>query len=577
MESSKKKRNSVLPIIVSVGIATSMGVVANSTPEVAYASSNAAASTSTSATYADRSSSENVENQVIDIPDKALKSKLLAVMKENNYISSDATDITIADAERLDEADLSNKNTDSMNASNTIHNLKGLEHFKNLTRLNLDCNNVTDFTALKGLTSLTKLSFENNKVSDLTTLSGLTSLTELDLDYNNVTDFTALKGLTNLTILDITDNNISDVTGLGDLTNLIVLNLSDNNISDITALSKLTNLQTLYLRNNNISDSDITALSSLKKMDDLFLDYNNISDITALSKLNLNALGIGYTKVSDISVLRNFQVIRSIDINGCNIPDINVLGELSSLGYLDIRDSNISDISVLRNLPKLIELLISGSNISNLSVLENSPKLEYIYSFDKLSIDSTSPSTSLIIKGNKHLAKNVVFTVKDNSLGSINNGTFTINENKLPYSGTVEINFTNNGSEDFGYNGAKYFYLGTITLNLNVPKTDSGVTTWVIKAKMKYEPDPTLKYQEKKVEKDAKDGKKENSNGIEKVVVAAQDGVTKVGNKQVTHEGKKIITTTYTVNPDTGELTDPHTSTTTETEPPAPTPEPPTP
>ena len=41
MESSKKKRNSVLPIIVSVGIATSMGVVASSTPEVAYARSNA--------------------------------------------------------------------------------------------------------------------------------------------------------------------------------------------------------------------------------------------------------------------------------------------------------------------------------------------------------------------------------------------------------------------------------------------------------------------------------------------------------------------------------------------------------
>lgn len=68
MESSKKKRNSVLPIIVSVGIATSMGVVANSTPEVAYASSNAAASasTSTATTYADRSSSEDDENQVIE-------------------------------------------------------------------------------------------------------------------------------------------------------------------------------------------------------------------------------------------------------------------------------------------------------------------------------------------------------------------------------------------------------------------------------------------------------------------------------------------------------------------------------
>ena len=157
MESSKKKRNSVLPIIVSVGIATSMGVVANSTPEVAYASSNAAASASTT-TYADRSSSEDDKNQVITFKDSVLKSKLLAVMKEQNIIANDAKDITIADAEKLTRANLRNWSVDSLDDSNTIHNLTGLEHFNNLVYLNFSNNKVSDLTPLENLTSLEELS-----------------------------------------------------------------------------------------------------------------------------------------------------------------------------------------------------------------------------------------------------------------------------------------------------------------------------------------------------------------------------------------------------------------------------------
>ena len=137
MESSKKKRNSVLPIIVSVGIATSMGVVAGSTPEVAYASSNATTPSPSTTMYADRSGSGYDENQVITFKDPVLKKKLLAAMKEDHIISDYATDITIADAGKLHQADLYNENTDSMDESNTISDLTGLECFKNLTILRL--------------------------------------------------------------------------------------------------------------------------------------------------------------------------------------------------------------------------------------------------------------------------------------------------------------------------------------------------------------------------------------------------------------------------------------------------------
>ena len=95
----------------------------------------------------------------------------------------------------------------------------------------------------------------------------------------------------------------------------------------------------------------------------------------------------------------------------------------------------------------------------------------------------------------------------------------------------------------------------------------------VLHGKMKYEADDTLPYNTQKKISDPVDGLKITThtgsfvNGKwvprDKVeITPAKDGLTKVGNKQVTHEGNKTITTTYDVDPDTGELTNPkkHTS-----------------
>ncbi|MFU0538671.1 leucine-rich repeat domain-containing protein, partial [Gardnerella vaginalis] len=214
MESSKKKRNSVLPIIVSVGIATSMGVVAGSTPEVAYASSNATTpSTPSTAMYADRSGSENDNDQVITFKDPLLKSELLTVMKRKHIISDYATDITIADAERLDDADLSfyshHKMFAPQTSDNIITSLDGIQYFTNLKNLNLDTNGVRDLSPLSGLTNLKNLNLYHNKVSDLSPLKNLRNLEELELSSNQVSDLSPLKNLRNLEELKIDYQDLS--------------------------------------------------------------------------------------------------------------------------------------------------------------------------------------------------------------------------------------------------------------------------------------------------------------------------------------------------------------------------------
>ena len=460
MESSKKKRNSVLPIIVSVGIATSMGVVASSTPEVAYASSNA----SSTSTYTDRSSSENVENQVIIFKDSVLKSKLLAVMKEKNIIASDATDITIANAEKLKEANLRNWSVDSLDDSNTIHDLTGLEHFTELVYLNFSGNNVSDLKPLENLTSLEELYFSNNKVSDLTPLENLF-----------------------LKSLDFSGNQVSDLTPLGVLDSLEDLFFTDNKVSKLDTLQYLHSLKTLDFSKNKVSD-------------------------------------------------------------------LTPLGGLDSLTKLVFDDNKVSDLTPLENLTSLERLEIGNQTIA---------------------IDSNDKETTLPVS-------DVTFTIQGdgNSIGSITNGVFTLSKD-LPYSGTISIDFKR---DNIKIGSVTASYTGTITLNLNVPKIDGGVTTWAIKAKMKYEADSSLNYQEKKVEKAAIDGTRTTyADGRNTVEVPAQDGLTKVGNvnktttkipfkttyvaddtlpyerqedKTAGKDGSKTVTTTYKVNSDTGLTTD---------------------
>ena len=487
MESSKKKRNSVLPIIVSVGIATSMGVVANSTPEVAYASSNAAASASTT-TYADRSSSEDDKNQVITFKDSVLKSKLLAVMKEQNIIANDAKDITIADAEKLTRANLRNWSVDSLDDSNTIHNLTGLEHFNNLVYLNFSNNKVSDLTPLENL-FLISLDFSGNQVSDLTPLGVLDSLEDLFFTDNKVSKLDTLQYLHSLKTLDFSKNKVSDLTPLGGLDSLTKLVFDGNKVSDLTPLENLTSLEELIFIGNQVSD--------------------------------LSPLG----------------------------------GGLDSLTKLVFDDNKVSDLTPLENLTSLERLEIGNQTIA---------------------IDSNDKETTLPVS-------DVTFTIQGeegNSIGSITNGVFTLSKN-LPYSGTISIDFKR---DNIKIGSVTASYTGTITLNLNVPKIDSGVTTWAIKAKMKYEADSSLDYQQKQQVTAAKDGTRTTyADGSTPVVVSAQDGLTKVGNvnktttkipfkttyvaddtlpyerqedKTAGKDGSKTVTTTYKVNSDTGLTTD---------------------
>ena len=138
--------------------------------------------------------------------------------------------------------------------SREIENLEGLQHARNLMRLDLGSNLISDITPLAGLTNLSSLTLYDNRITNINALSGLLQLQELHVQNNAIADINPLSDLLALKYLRLEGNLISDITPLANLVNLEALGLHRNAITDISALADLTNLRDLTMQNNDIAD-----------------------------------------------------------------------------------------------------------------------------------------------------------------------------------------------------------------------------------------------------------------------------------------------------------------------------------
>ena len=149
-----------------------------------------------------------------------------------------------------------------------IQELTGLEHARNLTKLLLRQNNISDVSPLSPLRHLTVLDLNNNTISDISALAHLRNLTHLLLFGSSIRDISAVANLTHLQLLVLAKNNISDISALAPLRNLEELHLQGNQIRDVSPLVNLTALTELRLEGNPIYNHK-TLLPLLKKNPDL--------------------------------------------------------------------------------------------------------------------------------------------------------------------------------------------------------------------------------------------------------------------------------------------------------------------
>lgn len=493
--------------------------------------------------------------------------------------------------------DLTNLTSLLLSNNNKISNINLISNFTKLRILDIEELQLDDISMLKNLTNLQTLSFAKNKITDISPLKNLTKLSDLNISNNKISDITPLQNLTKLQTLKISKNPISNIDALKNLTSLTEVQATFNELKSVPSLENLTNLRKLLLDYNKIDD--ISLLNKAKSLQELYLGHNNINAIPDLSALTkLKRFYIDNNKISTIDELKKLTSLEDLILSHNQIEDISPVKELTNLKRLQITYNKISDFSAVNELTKLEELTLTANKITDISALKNmrSTSLKKVdIQYQKIEMSSSDKETPLNLK----YADKMTFKVTGgDKTGTVANGKFILSDSqKLPYKGDVEIKFdTTNVGNGINLHNGKYSGTVTLKLNVGVPWTDmtSGASTEeTIKGKMTYVASDTLAYEKTHVVKQAVDGKKvttetgsivngawvEGAPHVE--TTPAQNGITAVGNKQITTEdidfnttyeadstleykaqketdgvkGTKAITTVYEVDPSTG-LTD---------------------
>lgn len=236
------------------------------------------------------------QDKVVEIED----AKLLKVINKNlGKNRADNQKVTVEEMESLTELSIFLKEDGSADFSESAKysilgkptSLKGTKDFK--------------FAVTRGMKSIKGLEYAKN-------------LKKLKLNENEISDISPLKNLTKLEYLEIQRNRIVDVNPLKNLTNLKFLKLYNNLIEDIAPLSNLTNLTGLDLHYNVTVGGDESHKIISK----------GITDISALKNLKkLEFLDISANRIEDISILKNFDKIKDLDFSGNRVKNYEVLGD----------------------------------------------------------------------------------------------------------------------------------------------------------------------------------------------------------------------------------------------------------
>ena len=287
--------------------------------------------------------------QACHLPDPNLRTEI-----EQTLQNSPGDDITLGDMETLTSLDLSYNQLSSIDVT-------GLERATNLTKLNLDDNQLTQITGLGKLTSLTELAIFKNELETID-VSGLSNLVSLDLRYNKLTNITGLTDLTSLTSLLLRSNKLTsiDVTGL---TSLKRLYLHTNEFTRVTGLTTLTALTSLDMTFNQLTSIDVTGLT---KLEDLNVFYNQLTHITGLTDLtSLTTLTLSYNYLTSIDVT-GLTALTEIAVSHNRLTSIDLTG-LTPLTELDLSVNRLTSID-LTDVTALTELDLNWNRLTSVDV-----------------------------------------------------------------------------------------------------------------------------------------------------------------------------------------------------------------
>ena len=339
----------------------------------------------------------------------------------------------------------------SLTAQNAlISNLKGLEHAKNLTHLDVASNQITSISVLQGLTKLAHINIEDNQVTDISVLTNLTELQYIYVAGNPITDLSPMsnrpllgaswpvvksKNSPDVRIFDANlaaairkalrledDASITEA----DMEQLISLTATNAQIDSLSGLQYAKNLTALNLSNNEIWS--LSGITGLRKLTHLNLSNNKIDFvyglhwIVSLKELKLAGNPIDLKDAASLLVLKNLSVAIDIKLPTLvNVPDRalakilrsalsipiripitkEALQTMTSLENNYIREGyrqgaeKIEDLTGLEHATAMTTLSLPYHDVSDLTDLQNLTQLTSLDLRNNYEISSYTPLSSL--------------------------------------------------------------------------------------------------------------------------------------------------------------------------------------
>ena len=255
-----------------------------------------------------------------------------------------------------------------------ITDLKGVENFRNLQRVDVSQNAIGDFAPVKdlsslqilkvngnpasvldvtGCSSLKKLYAQNSTFSELH-VTGLGSLEEVRIENNHLTDLD-LTGLTSLRVLSCYGNQLHTLDARPAAA-LEVLQADSNGMESLL-VEGLGNLKTLHCQNNNLQQISLSGLGALEE----FNAANN--SLTELIVDEATALKTVLAGNNQLSGEFRFGTAKQVSVENNQIT--NLIGAEENIAYLNFNNNQLTSLKMDSAAPESVY-----GNQNNLSLLQ---------------------------------------------------------------------------------------------------------------------------------------------------------------------------------------------------------------
>lgn len=261
--------------------------------------------------------------------------------------------------------------------------LYGLEKFKKLKDLTVNCYDLKNIRSLSHCENLLRLNLKSSLLTDFDVLSELKNLEELIIDCEELKTLNFVKNMKQLHTLNVLSGLLLDIEALKNKDSLENLYLADKfEITDYTPIGTLSNLNQLTMYTDT---SDIKSFKGLQKL--TYLNVSGIWDFNEFSYMvNLKELTLSSSAYETIHLLKENKKLESIMIyeglwlrnfNFTSLADIENLRKLHLYGD---EDTACYHIDCVLNKDTLEDFKLVGAKIYlNKELLKKNLSLKVIY------------------------------------------------------------------------------------------------------------------------------------------------------------------------------------------------------